>query len=118
MTSLWEKTWEKPVFAPLEGDRSTDVLVIGGGLAGILCAYQLHRTGVSCILAEAATLCGGITRNTTAKVTSQHGLIYADLLRKFGAERARQYFDAQEAALRQYRKLCRTIDCGWEERDA
>ena len=118
MTSLWEKTWEKPVFAPLEGDRSTDVLVIGGGLAGILCAYQLHRTGVSCILAEAATLCGGITRNTTAKATSQHGLIYADLLRKFGAERARQYFDAQEAALRQYRKLCRTADCGWEERDA
>lgn len=118
MTSLWEKTWKMPAFAPLEGDRSTDVLIIGGGLAGVLCAYQLRRAGVSCILAEAATLCGGITRNTTAKVTSQHGLIYADLLRKFGAERARQYFDAQEAALRQYRKLCRTADCGWEERDA
>ena len=118
MTSLWEKTWKMPAFAPLEGDRSTDVLVIGGGLAGILCAYQLRRAGVSCILAETATLCGGITRNTTAKVTSQHGLIYADLLRKFGAECARQDFDAQEAALGQYRKLCRTIDCGWEERDA
>ena len=118
MTSLWEKTWKMPAFAPLEGDRSTDVLIIGGGLAGVLCAYQLRRAGVSCILAEAATLCGGITRNTTAKVTSQHGLIYADLLRKFGAERARQYFDAQEAALGQYRKLCRTADCGWEERDA
>ena len=118
MTSLWEKTWKMPAFAPLEGDRSTDVLIIGGGLAGVLCAYQLRRAGISCILAEAATVCGGITRNTTAKVTSQHGLIYAGLLRKFGAERARQYFDAQEAALRQYRKLCRTIDCGWEERDA
>ena len=118
MTSLWEKTWKMPAFAPLEGDRSTDVLVIGGGLAGVLCAYQLRRAGISCILAEAATVCGGITRNTTAKATSQHGLIYADLLRKFGAERARQYFDAQEAALRQYRKLCRTADCGWEERDA
>lgn len=118
MTSLWEKTWKMPAFAPLEGDRSTDVLIIGGGLAGVLCAYQLRRAGISCILAEAATVCGGITRNTTAKVTSQHGLIYAGLLRKFGAERARQYFDAQEAALRQYRKLCRTADCGWEERDA
>ena len=118
MTSLWEQTWEHPAFAPLEGDCSTDVLIIGGGMAGVLCAHELHRAGVPYILAEAKTLGSGITGNTTAKITSQHGLVYGKLLRKYGLERARLYFSAQEAALRQYRELCRGIDCGFEDQDA
>ena len=118
MTSLWEQTWEHPAFAPLEEDCSTDVLIIGGGMAGVLCAHELHRAGVPYILAEAKTLGSGITGNTTAKITSQHGLVYGKLLRKYGLERARLYFSAQEAALRQYRELCRGIDCGFEEQDA
>ena len=46
MASLWEQTWEHPGFPALEGDLSTDVLIIGGGMAGVLCAYFLHRAGV------------------------------------------------------------------------
>ena len=61
MESLWKQTWEHPDFAALEGDISTDVLIIGGGMAGILCAYMLQRAGVPYVLAEAGTLCGGIT---------------------------------------------------------
>lgn len=70
------------------------------------------------MLVEAKTLCSGITRNTTAKITSQHGLIYDKLTRKFGVDRARQYLSAQEAALQKYRELCQTVDCGFEEKDA
>ena len=118
MASLWEQTWEHPGFPALDGDLSTDVLIIGGGMAGVLCAYLLHRAGVDYALVEARTLCGGITRNTTAKITSQHGLIYDKLIRKFGVERAGQYLSAQEAALQSYRELCQTVDCGFEEKDA
>ena len=46
MGSLWEQTWEKPNFPAQDGDLSTDVLIIGGGMAGILCAYRLHCAGV------------------------------------------------------------------------
>ena len=88
MASLWEQTWERPGFPALEGDLSTDVLIIGGGMAGVLCAYFLHRAGVPYALVEARALCSGITRNTTAKITSQHGLIYDKLIRKFGADHA------------------------------
>ena len=61
-------------FAPLGGDIKTDVLVIGGGLAGILCAYRLSQAGVDCMLVEQGELCRGVTGNTTAKITAQHGL--------------------------------------------
>ena len=118
MGSLWEQTWEKPNFPAQDGDLSTDVLIIGGGMAGILCAYRLHCAGVPYVLAEAETLCGGITKNTTAKLTSQHGLIYDKLISRFGIQRAKQYLAANQAALQAYRTLCRKIDCGFEEKAA
>ncbi|MDE7009999.1 MAG: FAD-dependent oxidoreductase [Oscillospiraceae bacterium] len=118
MDSVWTQTARLPRLAPLRGDLKTDVLVVGGGLTGLLCAYQLSRAGVDCALVEADRIGGGVTKNTTAKITSQHGLIYDKLLRNLGAERARLYLEANQQALERYRELCRTIDCGFEERDA
>lgn len=118
MDSLWKQTTQLPQFERLDGDKKTDVLIIGGGLAGILCAYMLQRAGVDYILVEAETICSGITQNTTAKITSQHGLIYDKLIRQFGTEKAKQYLDANEAALQKYREICRNIDCDFEEKDA
>ena len=118
MDSIWKQTAELPRFAPLEGDLKTDVLVIGGGMAGLLCAYWLDRAGGDYALVEARRLCGGVTGNTTAKLTFQHGLIYARLLREFGLGRARLYLEANRAALGQYRELCREAGCDFQERDA
>ena len=118
MESIWTRETSLPRFQSLRGDLRTDVLVIGGGLAGLLCARRLCELGVDCALVEADTVCGGVTKNTTAKITSQHGLIYGRLLRKLGAERARMYLEANQAALGEYRRLCAGIDCGFEERDA
>ena len=61
------------------------------------------------------TIGGGITKNTTAKITSQHGLIYDKLIRKFGAGQAKQYLGAHAAALQKSRELCRGMDCDFEE---
>ena len=61
MDSIWKRTAETPRFAPLDGDLKTDVLIVGGGLAGLLCAYWLNRAGVDCALVEADRLCGGVT---------------------------------------------------------
>ena len=62
MTSLWEQTAEISGFESLNGSIKTDVLIIGGGMAGILCAYMLHQAGVPYVLAEAQTVCSGITK--------------------------------------------------------
>ena len=118
MDSIWTKTAQLPQFAPLRSDLKTDVLIIGGGLAGVLCAYKLTQAGVDCALVEADRIGGGITKNTTAKVTSQHGLIYDKLIREFGVDRARLYLEANQGALAEYRALCRSIDCDFTEKDA
>jgi glycine/D-amino acid oxidase-like deaminating enzyme len=70
------------------------------------------------LLLEAAEICGGITKNTTAKVTLQHGLLYDKMLRRFGADKARLYVKAQQNALAEYARLCRGIDCDFEVRDS
>lgn len=115
--SLWSKTVKLPKFPPLYGDMKADVLVIGGGLTGLLCAHALEEAGISYILVEANRICGGITKNTTAKITSQHGLLYSDLIHQFGPELAKMYLDANEAALAHYRELCQSIDCDFETHD-
>ena len=118
LDSVWTDDVTLPSFPAMEGDSETDVLVIGGGLAGLLCAYLLNRAGVDCLLIEADSLCRGVTRNTTAKVTSQHGLIYARILKRAGEEAAKLYWRMQEDALAEYRRLSGEIPCDFEEKDA
>lgn len=115
--SVWATMSLLPEFPTLKDDLKTDVLIIGGGLAGILCAYKLSQDGVDCTLIEADRICHGVTRNTTAKITSQHGLIYDKLIREFGVEAARFYWEANENALEAYRSLAESIDCGFETAD-
>ncbi len=118
MNSVWSDTVTLPHFGIPGKNLKTDVLIIGGGMAGLLCAYMLKQTGIDYVLAEADTLCSGITKNTTAKITSQHGLIYDKLIHEFGLEKARLYLEINQAALEQYRVLCRDIDCDFQEEDA
>lgn len=118
MRSIWMADNDLPHFQSLEGSRRTDVLIIGGGMAGILCAYFLQQKGVDYTLVEGKTICSGITKNTTAKITSQHGLIYAALLKSVGYEKARMYLEANQNALRRYAELCKEIDCDFETKPA
>jgi len=118
MDSIWTQTVQLPRFEPLRSDLRTGVLIVGGGMAGLLCAYCLARAGVDYALVEADRIGGGITKNTTAKLTFQHGLLYDKLIREFGVEKARLYLEANQSALETYRELCRSIDCDFEEKDA
>ena len=117
MKSVWQEAASLPSFPKLERDIRTDVLIIGGGIAGILTAYRLKERGIDCVIAEKGRICSGVTGNTTAKITSQHGAIYAKLLKNIGAENARKYLLANENALKQYEKMSRKIDCDFENKD-
>lgn len=116
MDSIWTRTVRLPRFPPLKGDLKTDALIIGGGMTGVLCAYFLQEAGVDCALVEAGRIGSGTTSGTTAKITAQHGLVYHKLLRKFGAETASLYWQANQAAVSRFRDMCGKIDCDFEEK--
>ena len=118
MESLWQATDHPVVFPQLKKDATTDVLIVGGGMAGVLCAYMLQQQGANYMLVEADRVGRGVTKNTTAKITSQHGLIYDKLNSEFDEETAKQYLATNQAAIESYRTLCKNIDCDFEEKDA
>ena len=117
MESVWKNSATKVEFEALDGNKKTDVLIIGGGIAGILCTHKLKEAGVDCLLVEATEICEGITKNTTAKITLGHGLIYDKMIRRFGQDKARLYTEAQSNAIKEYAKLCESMDCDYETRD-
>lgn len=117
MRSLWKVTASLPEFPELVGDVRTDVLIIGGGIAGILTAYLLHEKGVKYVLVEKGRICSGTTGNTTAKITFQHGLIYDKILKSDGTEAARKYLAANRAAFDKYAELCGKTNCDYEIKD-
>ena len=120
MESIWSQTCQLRQREALPGDLKTDIAVIGAGMAGILIASALQEAGRQVIVLEAERIAGGQTRNTTAKITCQHGLLYAKLIQTLGPEKARQYAQANAAALEEYRRIiaARNIDCDFEQRDA
>ncbi|MGN0576297.1 MAG: FAD-dependent oxidoreductase [Ruminococcus sp.] len=118
MESIWRKYSCLPEFPELTGEHKTDVLIIGGGLAGILTAFMLKQHGADCILLEKDKICCGTSENTTAKITYQHGLIYSRLLKSNGLSIAKGYLEANKMAFRQYEELCQNIDCDFEYKDS
>lgn len=112
--SIWTKQLKMPEFPRLEGRVKTNILIIGGGICGILCAYFLDLMGEDYILAEGNRICSGITHNTTAKITSQHGSCYKKMLDSYGKEKASLYLKANERALSLYSRLAKNIDCDFE----
>jgi glycine/D-amino acid oxidase-like deaminating enzyme/nitrite reductase/ring-hydroxylating ferredoxin subunit len=118
--SFWISTSERPKFSALSDDLVVDVAIVGAGIVGVMAATFLKEAGKSVALLEADRVVEGVTGHTTAKVTSLHSLIYDDLIRKFGHEKARLYADSNQAAIEIIRQLCieRNIACEFSETSA
>ncbi len=111
--SVWTMTSGIKERQPLKENLSVDTAVIGGGIAGILTAALLGQMGIEVAVLEANRLFGGQTKNTTAKITLQHGMIYHKLIDRVGRQQAGLYMEANRAAIRQYKEMAeeRGIDC-------
>lgn len=98
--SLWLATaYTFTAYPRVDGDLECEVLIIGGGLSGIANAYFLAKQGKDVILLEKNTLLQGATGNSTGKLTAQHDLVYADLIKQFDRESAAVYYHTNEQAL-------------------
>mgnify|MGYP001208065501 FL=1 len=118
--SYWNQTGEKSHYPRLDHSISTDVVIIGGGITGVTCAYCLAEKGIRPVLIEAGVLADGTTGNTTGKITVQHGIIYYKTAEKYGLDAARAYFLSQKRALKFVKSVAQkeSIDCQLAENTA
>ena len=121
MNSYWIESVknEKKEFSKFEKDAKADVCIIGGGLTGLTTAYYLSKTNLKVILLEKFRLCEHASGNTTAKITSQHDLFYDYLIQSQGKEKAKQYLEANEEAIKNIENIVKdeNIDCDFERAD-
>lgn len=116
MKSIWLDQLEKKQFPQLKNNLEVDIAIIGGGIAGICCAYLLQQNGLHPTIFEAKEIGSGITSKTTAKITAQHGAIFTKIKQNHGLEWAQMYANAQLEALELYQKIIEeeNIACDFE----
>ncbi|MFG2652620.1 FAD-dependent oxidoreductase [Streptomyces sp. NPDC048436] len=118
--SYWMATSPTTSYPPLAADAEADVVVVGGGIAGLSTAWELARAGRGVIVLEADRIAAGVTGHTTAKVSALHGLIYDRIAGTRGAEAARLYARSQQGAVDRIEAVAGElgVDCAWERRPA
>ena len=104
--SYWNATaGEGPHFPSLAGDIEVDIAIVGGGIVGVTTARLLKDRGLRVALVEARRVGRQVTGKSTAKMSSQHGILYQTLEKKFGEDKARLYAEAQEAGISEIARL-------------
>lgn len=96
---VWLTDADRPRYEPLSGSMVTDTVIVGAGITGLTCGLLLARAGLEVVVVEAASVGSGTTGGTTGKITSQHGLIYANLIERHGEDVARSYAQANQQAV-------------------
>ena len=116
--SYWIDSTPETNFSSLTEEVLVDVAIIGAGIAGVTAATLLKRAGKTVAVIESQQVATGVTGHTTAKVTSLHQLIYADLIKEFGEEKARLYAESNQAAVERVATFVQEeqIECDFERR--
>lgn len=118
--SLWMASTLETSYPVLSDDITVDIAIVGGGITGVTSAYLLAREGFKTALLEADRIVQGTTGHTTAKITSQHTLIYDRIVEQMGKRQAEQYAEANETAIKEIAGIIRekSISCDFSEQSS
>jgi len=119
--SLWVGTTKQTHYPELNNDQTVyDVIVVGGGITGIVTAYKLLLNGLTVALIEKRRIVDWTTGGSTAKLTSQHYLIYDYLIKRHGKDAAQAFADANQNGIDEIEQLSEelAIDCDFSRRSA
>lgn len=120
MKSVWSRNYKIKEREALKSDIEVEAVVIGAGITGLLTAYMLKERGINVVVIERGKILSGNTKNTTAKITIQHDIIYNKLIKEFGEENAKRYAKANQLAIETYNDIIEAnkIDCDFKREDA
>ena len=119
--SYWVESTPKTNFSSVNENINTDILIIGGGITGIATAYMLSQnSSLNITIVEASRMAMGVTSNTTAKITSQHGLFYNYLINSFGKDTAKKYLLSNEEAIKDISNIIKSenINCDFSTQNS
>lgn len=121
MKSLWlYENKNKNIFNSLSSDINTDVCIIGAGIFGLTCGYYLAKFGLDVTIIDKNEIATKTTGHTTAKITSQHGLIYTYLTNTYGEQFAKDYLFANEEAITNIKNIIdnENINCDFKNQSS
>lgn len=118
--SFWVDSTLSTTYPSLEKEVAVDVVIIGGGIVGLTAATLLKRAGKTVAVIESRQIVTGVSGYTTAKITSLHQLIYADLIKEIGEEKARLYAESNQAGVERVATFVaeEQIDCDFSRQSA
>ena len=117
--SYWIDSLKPVEYKPLKENKKTDVLIIGGGLAGLTTAYCLLKEGRRIVLIEDGLIGSGETGRTTAHLTAALDDRYYDIESVFGVDGSRIAAESHTAAIEWIASTVKNenIDCDFERVD-
>jgi len=119
MLSIFEKDFvgfdDYPI---LENNIEVDVAIVGGGIAGLLCAYHLAQMGVKATVFEARKIASATSSKSTSVLTALQSPMYTDIAKK--NRYASDYIKAHKEALGLYKQIIdkHNIKCDFETKPA
>lgn len=118
--SCWVATADRTGYPQLDSSIHAETVVVGGGIVGLTTALRLLEAGRSVILVEALEIGQQVTGRSTAKITTQHALIYRHLIDTCGGPTARNFAEANSAGAELIKDWIREygIACDLERKDA
>lgn len=118
--SCWTASSKPTRYPSQSGSIHVETVIVGGGIVGLTAALRLCEAGHPVILLEGLRIGGQVTGRSTAKITTQHALIYHHLMVHFGAKIARAYAEANSAGADQIKRWIEScsIQCNLETKSA
>lgn len=118
-TSLWTDTVSPLKYESLSRNIETDVVIVGGGIAGLSVAYNLSKAGKKVVVVEDGYLGSGETGRTTAHITNALDDRYFEIQKIHGREVAQLAAESHTQAIGFIKETVATenIDCDFCELD-
>lgn len=117
MNSIWMKDYVNHNLPPINKNITTPVLIIGGGISGLMCAYNFMKNNISFILVDSKNLASGVSASTTAQVSIAHDTLYNEITKKHSADKAINYLKSQTEGLNLIKEIINSqkIKCDYRE---
>ncbi|RUT33560.1 FAD-binding oxidoreductase [Paenibacillus zeisoli] len=107
---LWTERNPDPPFARSEVLEHYDVVIVGGGISGALCAYSLAAEGLRIAVIDRGNVGGGSTSANMGLLQYSSDVMLHELMGQIGPDKAVRFYRMCQQALTQLNEIADTLD--------